>query len=907
MLKVDEGHATLSTIARTYGQLQLFEANEAETRLKVIDEIVFNVLGWTKADVTVEERVSEDGSTTFADYIIRTATTAVLIEAKRASTTFALPTKKVRLRLGGVLSEGEVGQAIRQARDYCRSKGIPFGAVTNGSSWVVFPAARTDQVAFEDSEARVFRDLEDVSSRFVEFWELLSRERTLDGNLAHELLGRSAKDFSPVNLRQLLPEPGYRLGRNALYEHLEPAVSAALSDEALLENVEALAKCYVKTSERVKYDTRLQVHLRDRLPPLGHQTVRVKTRRQEHAAEKHIAAAPKRGPLKFVVLLGPVGAGKTTFLHFTRKVSAASAIDGKVLWFLVDFKRATQSDAPRQFIERELLRLIEADTEFDLGDWHRSIRPAYSDRINALKRGALYLIAKHDEAAFDRAVAQEVNSDREKVEPYVETILGWASTKRPGFLIIDNVDQIDDIDQQERIFMEAQALARRVGLHVVMSLRESTFLRHRERPVFDAFEFDSFYVDPPNVLPVLANRFNFAKKILTGTKVELATEQGIRVRVPDLSVFFDVVSSSLLNSDTGLLLEALSGGNIRRGLALVREFLASGHTNSDHAIQTYLSDGSYQFPRHEFFRGAILGAFRYYNDASSLLPNLFDSKLAAPALQLLRLQIIAHLVDRATQGVTEGVPVSDLASACSRVGVPERDLVSVMQDLGKREMCRTTDGLPVTHDSAVVATRLGAYAIKQMCREFAYTEFCCVDAAILDPETLEALRDATMEIEATRSPAERLGLRTKRINNFLDYLVRCEERWVVEAKRRELGPEWQRQIVQSELRPAILKDAEAAYRSAKRLYGAPTRGKVDVPDAATRAVDPATYAGTIVNAWPDKDYVFIRGEDGTDWFSHRRDFMTDADWHNRGRDVECVFLRGEWNGKPRATSVRVNP
>jgi hypothetical protein len=61
MLKVDEGHAALSTIARTYGQLQLFEANEAETRLKVIDEVVFNVLGWTKPDVNVEERVSEDG------------------------------------------------------------------------------------------------------------------------------------------------------------------------------------------------------------------------------------------------------------------------------------------------------------------------------------------------------------------------------------------------------------------------------------------------------------------------------------------------------------------------------------------------------------------------------------------------------------------------------------------------------------------------------------------------------------------------------------------------------------------------------------------------------------------------------------------------------------------------------
>jgi hypothetical protein len=168
MIKVDEGHAALTTIARTYGQLALFDANEAETRLKVIDEIVFNVLGWQKEDVSVEERVSEDGNTRFADYVIRTATIAILIEAKRATQAFSLPTNKLRLRLSGVLSEGDVGEAIRQARDYCRTKGIPFAVATNGSAWIVFPAARTDQVSFEESEARVFRDLEDVQKRFVE-------------------------------------------------------------------------------------------------------------------------------------------------------------------------------------------------------------------------------------------------------------------------------------------------------------------------------------------------------------------------------------------------------------------------------------------------------------------------------------------------------------------------------------------------------------------------------------------------------------------------------------------------------------------------------------------------------------------------------------------------------------------
>ena len=40
------------------------------------------------------------------------------------------------------------------------------------------------------------------------------------------------------------------------------------------------------------------------------------------------------------------------------------------------------------------------------------------------------------------------------------------------------------------------------------------------------------------------------------------------VKVPDLGVFFDIVSASILDGDTGLLVESLSGGNIRRGLSL---------------------------------------------------------------------------------------------------------------------------------------------------------------------------------------------------------------------------------------------------------------------------------------------------------------------------------------------------
>ena len=118
----------------------------------------------------------------------------------------------------------------------------------------------------------------------------------------------------------------------------------------------------------------------------------------------------------------------------------------------------------------------------------------------------------------------------------------------------------------------------------------------------------------------------------------------------------------------------------------------------------------------------------------------------------------------------------------------ERDFLEVIQDLGRRGMCRSVDGLPVALGSTVVPTRLAAYAIREMCQDFTYVDFCSIDAAVHDTESRKALQDLSFEAESTQqSPGDRVKLRGSRVELFLEYLMRCEERWVVEAKRRGCG------------------------------------------------------------------------------------------------------------------------
>jgi hypothetical protein len=414
-------------------------------------------------------------------------------------------------------------------------------------------------------------------------------------------------------------------------------------------------------------------------------------------------------------------------------------------------------------------------------------------------------------------IAELIIKERDALEPYVERILYNAATIRTAYIIIDNVDQIEDPDVQASIFLEAQAIARKIGFNIIISLRESTYLKHRGRPIFDAFQFDTYYIDPPSVLPVLSHRFAFAKRTLVGRKAELKTEKGMTVVIDDLSCFFDLVASSLLDENSGYMLECLSGGDTRRGLLLVREFLASGHTNADRAIAAYLSDGNYKFQKHEVFKGAVLGSLRYYNDRHSMVINLFDSKFATRNLQLFRFKVVEFLVNRFRHDSVEGVAFSELLLSLFKLGISEPDLLSFFTTMHEKGFIRTSDGLPVRPESVFAPTRFAGYALKVLCCEFAYTEMCSIDTVIFDDDDWQKLGTITKEIESTRGMVDRLKSRQTRIEQYLEYMILTEEKWIIDATRCGLSSEWLHPLIKDIIAPAVRDSADRAIKSAERI------------------------------------------------------------------------------------------
>ena len=801
-------------------KLQLHDANEAETRLKLIERVIFDVLGWTHDDISVEERVSEDGSTTFADYVIRTAGTSLVIEAKKVGSTFHNLEDKRRRKLGNVFVTGSVGDAIIQARDYCRKLSIPFAAVTNGGEWIVYPATRVDQVPFAQSSAIIFPSLESVlGDDREEFLHLLSRESVVSGSLETELLGKNEDQFGDRRLGNLFTSRGATLRTNALYPLIEDAVVSSFTDSIVDGSPELLDKCYVNTPERRRFDRQIGMHISKRQAIFRKKPVQALDKRDVRKVKNVIEdSAAKTRPLA-ILILGSVGAGKTTFLHRTHLITCSNMFEesrGEAYphWVYVDFRGFTAPQHPVEYIYSELRNYMTADWFFS--NFEQCIRPAYKDQIRAMKEGPLKLLA-NDEHKINERVADYLLQES-KENQYIDRLLCYATTKVPVFLTIDNVDQFENDALQSEIFADAIALAHRNKLNLVLSLRDATYVKHRTSPTFDAFDFVPINVEPPSIPAVLSKRFFLMEQLLSGRSGEFIAENGMNVQVDDLSVFAEIIRSSVLGTNVGRVIDVLATSDVRLALRMTREFLESGYSNPGRAFTVHKKSGRYVLPPHEALRSIMLGNEPVYTEKMSILGNPFDARLGRTNCQLLRLFVLSAFVTMSSDADFQYISGFNIRDQLMKLGYGEDTTLAILEDL-----CRLRFVHTAAHGRAEIAanyypSRLGGYVVKQLIADLTFLEAVMMDTFISDNNVWDKLTQLSEEIDGQRGTIRRLELRFSRLNQFFAFVSSMYTPILDEALRRGLPKEWCGNPLQ-DIKKTLTRNQEKAMESAIKNYG----------------------------------------------------------------------------------------
>lgn len=812
---------TAASILAQYQALVLHDANEADTRVKVITDVLYHVLGWTHADVHNEERVSEDASTTWADYTIRTGMTALVVEAKRVGIAFDEVPDTRRTRLRGKIMTGATGEAIIQARDYARKLALPFAVVTNGNSWIIFPATRIDQVGFADSSAIIFPNLKSaLDTDFAEFTDLLSRDSVINGSLENDLLGRIENQIEDRRLNRFFSSGFSKITRHSLYPLIEDAIVTAFTEDIVNADPDLLAKMYVRTPDRMRFDNRVRIHISKRDVVSAKAPVRAIRDRESRQVSSLISDAGKRARPIAMLILGQVGAGKTTFLKHMRQVSAASIFEPRndrpyPHWFHVDFRSFSPQESALDFLVSALIEGINSDPF--LSDYERCVKHAYKGEIDALFRGPLYLL-NEDEVERKRRITQLLMDDFSKGLPYAEKILKYATQGSAVFLAVDNIDQFEDAKIQSTIFSDAMALAQKIGASLICSMREATYVQHKNSPVFDAFDFDPINIEPPVVEAVLARRFFVARQLLEGRAGEFIAENGAEVKVENLPIIIELVQSSVLGTTIGNLIDVLATSDIRLALRMTREFLQSGWTASGKALRIYESTGKYVMPQHEALRAIMIGTQKQYYEEFSVVGNPFDSRLAKTEAQMLRLYVLSAIVNMSGDASFRHLEGTEIRKVFRQLGFGDDLTARVLSDLCRLRFIHTTSHTPPTFESHFIVSRLGGYIVRYFLSDMMFLENVMMDTFIPAEQTWNSLRSQTDAVYAERNTIRRLALRRARVQTFYDYMTELFTPLRDESIRRGFASAWCAHPLESS-RNQLSTNLTRATRSAERHYG----------------------------------------------------------------------------------------
>ncbi len=429
--------------------------NEADTRLRAIDTMLFDVLGWDKLDVDVEKYCRAIG---FADYACHIdAAPALILEAKRADAAFVVPDVKLppkAVSFGLLAKECPAAdEALRQAIGYAASIGVRYVAISNGHQWLItLPYVQNQRV--EERNVVVFESLDAIESKFRLFWECFG-PHGVESNLALPLLLDVRKAPPPQKLSQRISVYPAPTTRNAVADTLETVLGAVWEEVKQDEDeVEFLKHCYVlpeanpSTLALAKEIIEQKVSSDERVFAKALQQNAIKDLLKNYSPEKPI------------VILGDIGHGKTTFLKYLRKIEAATALD-RYIQLDIDFvDRPAHADEVSQFIYSRIEdQLRQAPYSLDIMD-DALIRAALHPDLNRFKKTPEAKLHPPDSSEYKVAELAFINSIRNDKHEFFKRLFIHLRGSRKFSLAIfmDNLDRRDEPIQEEA-YLRASAIA----------------------------------------------------------------------------------------------------------------------------------------------------------------------------------------------------------------------------------------------------------------------------------------------------------------------------------------------------------------------------------------------------------------------------------------------------------------
>ena len=726
--------------------------SEADTRCKIIDPLFTECLNWDEEDIIREEH-SNSG---FVDYIFKINDRPLfIIEAKKEGVHFIIPDNfKNRLyKINGAISEcKELISAIEQAQKYCIDQGIRVGIVTNGTQFVIFESFRLGS-PWKEGKCIIYHSLEEISRDFSSFWSLLNKNSVENGSLIKTLSENpTTKHF--VRPLDKIHNRAEKLTRNYLHEYVSPFVDYIFSEITDPSQLDILEKCYVYEKAYGSADAEIKNYFIDRMPYYSEEhNIKFFTEEDKDAGVfkidfdkcvNFVKSQTAKGSQ--ILLLGGIGAGKTTFLHrFFETI-----LKGKrnFFWFYVDFRKAPREESRiEEYIYQKIINQFEEEISKEVKD-------------------------KLDKFSF--------SFDKTNPKKYVSSL--FAILRCLGYsisLVVDNVDQYK-AELQESVFLLTEHITDELQLVTILGLREDAYHRSTMIGAIDAYDKSKFCMSSPKFELVILNRIDyildFLKKPPEEIKKIVGTTLDLENKIEEIVLFFKILKDSIIRKDPNKIssiayfITEISAGNMRVALKMFDTYLVSGNTKIDEMFK-YYRKGGYQIAYYQFLKSVILGDSKYYIGDKSFIMNLFEI-LPSSETHFLNLRILNYAYMNKANDTPVGrgfMGINRLKSEAETLFINPKAIEESLLMLAKFDLVclENQSKTDIKTASYFCLTSTGSYYLTKLSKHFIYLDLIAGDTPISDINVVNKIKEL---IDSTV-----MEDRFKKTETLLNYLKECED------------------------------------------------------------------------------------------------------------------------------------
>lgn len=746
--------------------------SEQDTRLKVVDPMLKEVLMWPLGEVSAEEP-SVRG---FVDYKCAVDGFArLIVEAKRDGRDLGLSNRAAgqAFKLNGpVFNTSSVKEGFEQAVRYCGQKNAELACVTNGHEWIVFRGSRLgDGRDTMDGSGFVFPTLEAVRSHFSLFWDLLSYEATSEFLYRAHFQEAEGRPVRTHTFRRALKDPNDRrlLPTNELSTDLNRVMTSFFQRLSGDQDPDLLAKCFVVTRESEIADEKLA-----RISEDLHGRIRsLDTDSGEQLTElvERVKSAQRN---EFVIVVGTKGAGKSTFIdRFFRHVLPKPLLNECVIARINLADSEGDEAYVATWLDHHLLEKLEYAIFGEEGPSFDELQGIFFDEYQRRSKGTLKHLYDSDKEAFKIDFGEFIEKRREeRPHEYIQRLVRHVvrSRKKIPCIIFDNADHFT-IEFQERVFQYARSVYESALCLVIMPITDRTSWQLSSEGALRSFENESLFLPTPLPKRVLARRIEFLEERLAGEKGESGRGyffgRGINLSIENLTAFAAALQEVFLRGRVSTWIGNLANNDIRRCLEIAKNVVSSPHLEVHELLKAYYGGSDVHVPRYKVKRSLFRGNYDIHPiGVSSFVRNVYtlDDEIETTPLLGLRLLQLFRDAEKSDTG-DPFLSFGHIVDYCRAMMIETNATTSWLSRMLEAGLCLSYDPTVTTVDAAgkMELSPAGYQHLAWGTRERDYAQAMLEVTPIADRSAFDQL--ASLENQPNSEVWQ------KKIECFVDYLI----------------------------------------------------------------------------------------------------------------------------------------